>query len=204
MPDLTLNSDGHETSAYVRQAKPSETSAIAAVLVRAFARDPMMNWLGGVRALVPAGHKGDEDDDDDASVRHTLAGLHHFNLSLVKMVEASGHIVVVVEKEGTKARRAEGEGAEGEGEGEGEGEKERILGCALWLKPATKKEWFPATFLRIGRLVWCWGLRGIKVCFCVCSCGGSRRKQCSGGSPPQLPLVLTVDADSFYDPPCRG
>jgi hypothetical protein len=161
MPDLTLNSDpNHGTSAYVRQAKPSETSAIAAVLVRAFARDPMMNWLGGVRALVPADHKGDEDDDDDASVRHTLAGLHHFNLGLVKMVESSGLIVVIVEKEleGTKARRAEGEG-------EGEGEKERILGCALWLKPATKKESFPATFLRIGRLVWCWGLRGIKVCF---------------------------------------
>ena len=180
---MTLNNDpGHGTSAYVRQAKPSETSAIAAVLVRAFARDPMMNWLGGVRALVPADRKGDEDDDD-ASVRHTLAGLHHFNLSLVKMVEASGLIVVVVEKEGTEARRAEGEGEE---EGEGDGEKERILGCALWLKPATKKESFPATFLRIGRLVWCWGLRGIKVCLCVCSCGGeSRRKRCGSGSPPQ-------------------
>ena len=172
MPDLTPtpNSDlGHGTSAYVRQAKPSETSAIAAILVRAFARDPMMNWLGGVRALVPVDHKG--DDDDDASVRHTLAGLHHFNLGLVKMVEASGHIVVAVEKEGkARARRPEGEGTEGEGEGEGE--KERIVGCALWLKPATKKESFPATFLRIGRLVWCWGLRGIKVCFCVCSRGG--------------------------------
>ena len=62
MPELTHppNSDpGPETPAYVRQARSSEISAIVAVLTRAFARDPMMNWLGGVRALVPADHKGD-------------------------------------------------------------------------------------------------------------------------------------------------
>ena len=158
MPDMTPNSDpGQETSAYVRPAKPSESSAIAAVITRAFARDPVMNWLGGVRTLVPADHKGDADDDD-GNARHTLASLQRFEVGVVKSVETSGLIVVVVEKEG-KAR-AEGDG---EGEGEGEGEKERILGCALWLKPTAKKDPFLRTVLRVGRLVWCWGLRGIKV-----------------------------------------
>jgi len=158
MADLTPNSQ--ETSAYVRLAKPSETSAIAAVLTRAFARDPVANWLGGVRALVPAYHKADadndgDDSDDDSNARHTLANLRRFELGVIKRVETSGLIVVVVEKEG-KAR------AEGEGEGEGEGVKERILGCALWMKPATSKVSFPRMFLRVARLVWCWGLGGIK------------------------------------------
>ena len=168
MPELIRppNSDpGPETSAYVRQARSSEISAIVAVLTRAFARDPMMNWLGGVRALVPADHKGDQNDDANAC--HTLASLQNFELGLVKMVETGGLIVVVVEKEGTGDARAEDEG-----EGEGEGEKERVVGCALWTKPVTRKDPQPRSLLLVGRMVWSWGFRGFKV-----------RLVCDAGSP---------------------
>lgn len=189
MSDLTPNSDpSQETSAYVRVAKPSETSAIAAVLTRAFARDPVMNWLGGVRALVPADHKGDADDGDDGNARHTLARLQRFLLGSVKRVETTGLIVVVVEKEG-KAR-AEGD-AEGEGEGEGEGEKERIVGCALWVKPAVTKDSFPRMFLRVAKLVWGWGLGGIKVRLFFCGVGSPPRVM-RRRRAPQSVTVLTL------------
>lgn len=193
MSDLTPSSDrSQETSAYVRLAKPSETSAIAAVLTRAFARDPVMNWLGGVRALVPANHKGDADDGgDDGNARHTLARLQRFQLGSVKRVETTGLIVVVVEKEGKAG--AEGDAKE-EGEGEGEGEKERIVGCALWVKPAVTKDSFPRMFLRVARLVWGWGLGGIKVRLFFCGVGSPPRvmRRRRRRRAPQSVTVLTL------------
>jgi len=161
MPDLTPNSEpGHETSAYVRQAKPSEISTIADVLTRAFARDPMMNWLGDVRALVPADHKGDEDDD--ANVRRTLANLRDFELGVLKTETSDdGLLRVVVEKEGHGSIKAR---AEGEGEGEDpEGETERIVGCALWARPVAREDPYLLSLFHLGRLVWSWGFLGIKV-----------------------------------------
>ena len=158
MPDSLNNSDPPgslprvtptPTSAYVREAKPSEMSALADVYARAFARDPMMNWFGGVRALVPADHYKAKADGDgvDASVRRTLAGLRHFQLLLTKMARILGLIVVVVEKDS-------------------EGEGERIVGGALWLKPGASLDPSPRTLLRISpwRVIWSWGLGVLKVC----------------------------------------
>jgi hypothetical protein len=141
------------SSAYVREVKPSEIPALAAVYARAFARDPMMNWLGNVRALVPADHKG-EDDDDDVGVRRTLAGLRHFQLVLLKMVMSLGPIVVVVEK-----------GGKGVGECE-EQEQERIVGGALWLKPGADINPSPLTLFRVSpwKSIRSWGLGVLKVC----------------------------------------
>jgi len=137
-----------QTSAYVREAKPSEFPALAAVYTRAFARDPMMNWLGRVRALVPADHKG--DDDEDARVRRTLAGVRHFQFVLVKMAKFLGPIVVVVEK-----------GGKGEGEGE---EQERIVGGALWMKPGEKINPSPLRLIRVSpwKSIRSWGFGVLK------------------------------------------
>jgi hypothetical protein len=136
----------------VREAKPSEIPALAAVYARAFARDPMMNWLGNVRTLVPVDHKG--EDDDDAGVRRTLAGLRHFQLVLVKMANPLGPVVVVVEKGGSK----------GVGGGEGE-EQERIVGGALWLKPGKDINPSLLTLFRVSpwKSIRSWGLGVFKV-----------------------------------------
>jgi hypothetical protein len=180
------------TSAYVRIAKPSEISALAAVYARAFARDPQMNWLGSVRAPVLAEHIGDNGIDDlncDASARRTLAGLQHFQLVVAKMAQIQGLVVVVVEKEVSK----EGEGhreEQGEGEkervSEGENLKERIVGGALWLKPGASMDPSPLTFVRISpwRSIWSWGLRGLKVCvyyllYLLCMRGSTRQRRYS-------------------------
>jgi len=164
MPESTPNCDSGSlpadtllpspTSAYVREAKPSEFPALAAVQARAFARDPMMNWLGSVRTLVPPDHKG--DDDEDAKERRTLAGLRHFQLVFVKMAKILGPIVVVVEK-----------GGKGVGEGE---EQERIVGGALWLKPGANVNPSPLTLIRVSpwKLIRSWGLGVLKVCVHVC------------------------------------
>jgi hypothetical protein len=148
---LTLNTPPSPTSTYLREAKPSEFPALASVYARALARDPMMNWLGGVRALVPADHKG-EDDDDDAGVRRTLAGLRHFMLVLVKLAKSLGPVVVVVEK-----------GGEGEDGGE---EQERIVGGALWAKPGASMDPSPLTLIRVSpwKSIRSWGLGVMKVC----------------------------------------
>jgi len=158
MPELTPNCDPGSlpadtlppspTSAYVREAKPSEFPALAAVYARAFARDPMMNWLGKVRTLVPADHKG--DDDEDARVRRTLAGLRHFQLVVLKMGKFLGPTFVVVEK-----------GGNGEGEGE---EQERIVGGALWLKPGADMNPSPLALIRVSpwKSIRSWGLGALK------------------------------------------
>ena len=142
------------TSAYVREARPSEFPALAAVYARAFARDPMMNWLGGVRALLPADHKG--EDDDDARVRRTLTGLQHFQFVLVKLAKSLGPIVVVVEK-----------GGKGVDEGE---KQERIVGGALWLKPGANMDPSPLTLIRVSpwKSIRSWGLGVLKVCAYLC------------------------------------
>jgi hypothetical protein len=138
----------------VREAKPSEFPALAAVYARAFARDPMMNWLGRVPALAPADHRG--DDDDDARVRRMLTGLRHFQFVLVKLAKSLGPIVVVVEK-----------GGKGVGEGE---EQEKIVGGALWLKPGANIDPSPLALIRVSpwKSIRSWGLGVLKVCVYVC------------------------------------
>ena len=166
------------TSAYVREAKPSEFPALAAVYARAFARDPSMNWLGAVRALVPADHKGDEDND--ARVRRTLAGLRHFQFMLVKMVKFLGPIVVIVEK-----------GGKGVGEGE---EQERIVGVALWLKPGANMNPSPLTLIRVSpwKSIRSWGLGVLRVCVPVCvQMQGAMQLQ-QGPHPPLPRSMLTL------------
>jgi hypothetical protein len=156
------------TSVYVRQAKPSEIPALAAVYARAFARDPMMNWFGSVRTLVPADYHqrqqnrphrppGDNqtENEGDARARRTVEALGHFQLMLVKMAKILGMIVVVVEKEG---------------EGGGGEEKEKIVGGALWLRPGSSMDPSPLTFVRISpwRALWNWGLGTLKVRVLAC------------------------------------
>jgi hypothetical protein len=150
------------TSAYVRLAKPSEIPALVDVYARAFARDPSMNWFGGVRELVSVDYQkgnGDEEGKDDketSAARRTVEALRDFQLVLVKMTKILGLIVVVVEK-------TEGGGGENTGEAE-----ERIVGGALWLPPGTSMDPSPLTFVRISpwRTIWSWGLGGLKVRTC--------------------------------------
>ncbi|KAH9993719.1 hypothetical protein BJV74DRAFT_884319 [Russula compacta] len=153
------------TSAYLRQAKPSDIPALAAVYARAFARDPQMNWFGGVRALVPMDYDHDHDHNDGndkgtdnarATARRTLKALRHFQLVLVRMALILGLVVVVVERceDETKPDGKEGE----------EKEKERIVGGAMWLRPGTSMDPSPLTFVRISpwRSLWNWGIGGFK------------------------------------------
>ena len=159
------------TSAYLRQAKPSDIPALAAVYARAFARDPLMNWFGGVRALVPTdydhdqynrndGNDNDKDNTRAAAARRTMKGLWDFQLMLVKMGLILGLVVVVVERCGDEREP---------GIKVGEGEKERIVGGAMWLRPGTSID--PSSFRRVRispwRSLWSWGFRGFKVCYCV-------------------------------------
>jgi len=146
------------TSAYVRLAKPSEIPALVDVYARAFARDPSMNWFGGVRELVSVDYQkgnGDsegEDDKETSAARRTVEALRDFQLVVVKMAKILGLIVVVVEK-------TEGGGGENTGEAE-----ERIVGGALWLPPGTSMDPSPLTLVRISpwRTIWSWGLGGLK------------------------------------------
>ncbi|KAH9993721.1 hypothetical protein BJV74DRAFT_884321 [Russula compacta] len=178
MPHSTLNDDIDSlplvtpasastpapTSAYLRQAKPSDIPALASVYARAFARDPLMNWFGGVHALVPTdydhdqynrndGNSNDKDNAPAAAARRTLTALRHFQLMLVRMALILGLVVVVVE----------GCGDEGERGGK-EKEKERIVGGAMWLRPGTSMDLSPLTLVRISpwRSLWSWGIGGFK------------------------------------------
>ncbi|KAI0305918.1 hypothetical protein B0F90DRAFT_941485 [Multifurca ochricompacta] len=138
------------SSAYVRPIKPSEIPVLAAIYQRAFARDPMMNWFGGVRTLVP------HYTAQDPHTRRTLTALGHFQLVLVKMAQISGLGTVIVERSG--------EGKEGPGR-EAEEAEERIVGGALWLSPGMSMDPSPLTFVRISpwKAVWNWGLGALKV-----------------------------------------
>jgi hypothetical protein len=179
VPGTTIAAAAVSTSAYVRQAKPSEIPALVAVYVRAFARDPAMNWFGSVRTLVPADYhqrqhnrphrrrrffrrgrhdKGGDnqtENEGDARARRTVEALGHFQLMLVKMAQILRIIVVIVEKE-----------HEGGG-----GEKEKIVGGALWLRPGSSIDPSPLTFMRISpwRALWNWGLTALKVRVLACS-----------------------------------
>ena len=101
-----------------------------------------MNWLGGVRTLGP------HHTAQDARTRRTLAALRSFQLVFAKMAQILGLIIVVVEREGTK---------------------EKIAGGALWLPPGVSMDPSLLTLLRISpwRILWRWGLGGLKVCVCV-------------------------------------
>ena len=140
-PEVTAAS----TPAYVRPAKPSEIPALAAIYERAFSRDPVMNWLGGVRTLVP------HHTAQDPRTRRTLTALRHFQLVATKMAQISGLMTVVVERDGTK---------------------ENVVGGALWSPPGVNADPSFLTLLRISSwpILWHWGLGGLKVCVCVCVC----------------------------------
>ena len=137
VPRLTSNST---TSTYVRQAKPNELPAIAAIYERAFARDPVMNWLGCVPTVVP------HYTAQDKRSRRTLSGLHSFHLVLIKMTQIRGRVDVVVERDGAD-------------------KEEKIVGGALWLPPGKKIDPPLLTMLRISpwKVLWRWGLVGAKV-----------------------------------------
>jgi hypothetical protein len=138
-PEVTTAS----TPAYVRPAKLSEIPALAAIYERAFSRDPVMNWLGGVRTLVP------HHTAQDSRTRRTLTALRRFELIITKWTQISGLITVVVERDGTE---------------------ENIVGGALWFPPGVSTDPSFLTLLRISpwRILWHWGLGGLKVCLCVC------------------------------------
>ncbi|KAI0255828.1 hypothetical protein BJV78DRAFT_1173666 [Lactifluus subvellereus] len=101
-----------------------------------------MNWLGGVRTLVP------HHTAQDAQTRRTLAALRRFQLVIIKMAQITGLITVVVERDGAK---------------------EKIAGGALWLPPGVNMDPSFLTFLRISpwQVLWRWGLGGVQVCVCV-------------------------------------
>ena len=137
-PEVTAASN----PAYVRPAKPSEIPALAAIYERAFSRDPAMNWFGCVRTLVP------HHTAQDPQTRRTLTALRRFQLVITKMTQISGLITVVIERDGTK---------------------ENVVGGALWSPPGVSADPSFLTLLRISpwRILWHWGLGGLKVCVCV-------------------------------------
>jgi hypothetical protein len=147
VPHLTSNSTT-STTTYVRQAKPNEIPANAAIYERAFARDPVTNWLGRVSTLVP------HYTANDKRSRRTLSALHSFHLLVTKMTQIRGLVVVVVERDRRDGRP-----------GPEDSEKEKVVGGALWLPPGKKIDPSLLTLLRISpwKVIRRWGLVGVKV-----------------------------------------
>jgi len=108
---------------YVRAALPHEFPAASQVQARAFANDPLMNWLGSVqdRIDLPRRYSREQDMPKDMLL------LYYFNNSLTLATHlVGGKVMVVVVPEG---------------------HEERIVSVALWIPPGKKVDG-PLTIIR--------------------------------------------------------
>ncbi|KAF8890738.1 hypothetical protein BD779DRAFT_1799447 [Infundibulicybe gibba] len=137
------------TSASVREAKPSEFAAVAQLARKAFVHDPVFNYFGGVKELIP--------DDVDTPEGDNL---HRFVSFMVQWHSLSGgRITVVVINDEVPA------------EGSG-GVREKIVCAGLWSPPNKRPalRQIPRLFHRgtIGVLRG-WGLSGLNRVWLECS-----------------------------------
>lgn len=143
--------------AYVRIAEPHEYSEAAWIFTRGFARDPCMNWFGGVKEMVPA-YKDEPTHGAHpatAAANRTLKNLHAFQSAIIKStILCGGYMTVAVIP---KQRTSVETGKESSGE--------LIVGATLWLKPGQTLDLPLSTVIRSGlcKVLRGWGLGGVKV-----------------------------------------
>lgn len=144
--------------AYVRFAEPHEYSEVASVLAHGFARDPCMNWFGGVKnlGLVPAFEDEPDYEAHTAAAKRTLDNLLVFQRAVSKATVLSGGfiLVAVIPKE-QRIGKASTEESSGE----------TIAGVSLWLRPGQPMKLPLTTIVRSGvwKVLHRWGLVGVKV-----------------------------------------
>ena len=141
-----------DDGAYVRLAHTSELSQLSLTLTRAFARDPAMNWYGGVKEHVPS------PDSTLPSAVDTMRRLRYFQEFLVKgMMLVGGIITVVVRPIVTSTENGTAT----------ETRQEKIVAVALWYRAGQDWKMSPLQLVRAGivkNLLFGWGLRGYHVC----------------------------------------
>ena len=137
----------NQARGYVRAATPSEYAEATRVLVRSFAKDPAMNWYGGVTEMV------DDIDNPSPTSKRTLRNLESFQGGLLEATALVGGSVDIALVPCPESGKENGE------------RKEEIAGVALWLPPGKTTDFSPFTILRSGlpRILAGWGLGAVKV-----------------------------------------
>lgn len=144
--------------AYVRIAEPHEYSEAAWIFTRGFARDPCMNWFGGVKEMVPA-YKDEPDYEAHpaaAAANRTLKNLHAFQCATIKItIRCGGYMTVAVIPKEERTGLETGKESSGE----------LIVGATLWLKPGQTLDLPLSAVIRSGlwKVLRGWGLGGVKV-----------------------------------------
>jgi hypothetical protein len=138
--------------AIIRAGTSADLKELTQMLTRAFARDPMMNWFGGVRKLVSSA------DTQDRRERDTLKRLSRFEEATTRLVLLHGQIDVVVIPDGAGG--------------------EHIVASTMWIQPGRAME--PTKIemlkLRADKIARAWGLGLFKVnirhrCYVLCEAG---------------------------------
>ncbi|KAK7033657.1 hypothetical protein VNI00_012657 [Paramarasmius palmivorus] len=131
--------------AYVRVAEPHEYPEVIDMLTRAFARDPSMNWFGGVKELVPTYNDQPDQDKYSPATKQTLKNLRAFQNTLVRGSTLQGGFVTVV------VIPTDSGG-------------ETIAAATVWLKPGQAMDFPISTVLRSGvlKVLFRWGVSGCK------------------------------------------
>ncbi|KAF8890737.1 hypothetical protein BD779DRAFT_1516787 [Infundibulicybe gibba] len=132
----------------VREAKPSEFAAVTQLARRAFAHDPVFNYLGSVEKLIPNDVDTPEGDN-----------LYCFVSFLVQLCHLSGGRITVV---------TINDEAPAEGSG---GVREKIVCAGLWLPPNKRPAlWQVPRLVRAGIIgvLQKWGLSGQKRIWFEC------------------------------------
>lgn len=162
----TRSAPGTAGGAYVRVAEPHEHDEVARVLARAFARDPGMNWWGGVRELVPAVPEasGEGQGKLPGSARRTLWKLKVYQRALLQALLLSGGFATVAVLPAGRSASTDSARTSEEPSDEAKG-AETIVGAALWLQPGRTLDFPVITLLRSGlcKVVFTWGFKGVKV-----------------------------------------
>ncbi|TFK91590.1 hypothetical protein K466DRAFT_482487 [Polyporus arcularius HHB13444] len=140
--------------AYVRVAKPSDNAAVTRVLTRAFAKDPAMNWYGGVTKLV------EDIDSPLPKDARTMRNLSWFQEALVRLtVVVEGVVTVVAIPRTDNKATPQADTTKGE-----DTPDEEIVAVSLWLPPGKTLDVGPVTVFRSGllKVLTGWGYGGVK------------------------------------------
>ncbi|RDX42374.1 hypothetical protein OH76DRAFT_1362923 [Lentinus brumalis] len=152
-PGSIMASSRHP-EAYVRVAKPSDNAAVTRVLTRAFAKDPAMNWYGGVTKLV------EDINSPSPTDARSMRNLSWFQEALVRLTVLVDGVVTVVAipRTDTKANPPAGT-TTGE-----DTPDEEIVAVSLWLPPGKTLDVGPVTVFRSGllKVLTGWGYGGVK------------------------------------------
>ncbi|KAI0706767.1 hypothetical protein C8T65DRAFT_727857 [Cerioporus squamosus] len=134
--------------------RPSEYPAVTRVLTRAFAKDPAMNWYGGVTELV------EDIDSPTPKARRSMRNLSLFQEALVRATVLVNGVVTVV----VIPRTDDKDEARASTRKRKDSSKEEIVAVCLWLPPGKTLDMGPITVLRSGVLnvLRGWGFRGVK------------------------------------------